>query len=80
MKMLCQEFDNLSDPIWGAIMSRYQDEEMIDELKEVLPEIEDFFIQNLKTQKFFGGDHPMYLDIHCYPHLERLILLENSPW
>ena len=26
-----------------------------------------------------GGDHPMYIDMHCYPFLERLVLLENSP-
>jgi len=34
----------------------------------------------LKGNKFFGGDDPMYMDFHCYPLLERLVLLENSPW
>lgn len=45
----------------------------------MLPQVEDFIVKNLNGNKFMGGDHPMYIDMHCYPFLERLVLLENSP-
>ncbi len=38
-------------------------------------------IYNLKGSDYLSGDHyPMMIDYHSYPMLERIVLLENSPW
>ena len=81
MKLQMLKFDKLvNGNFWGPLLSRFQNEEKVAQLKTVIPEFEQFVVDNLKGNKFFGGDDPMYLDIHCYPILERMVLLENSPW
>jgi len=65
---------------WGALLSRFQDDAKVQQLKEALPEFEKFIVTNLRGNKFFGGEDPMYMDFHCYPIFERMALLENSPW
>ena len=38
-------------------------------------------IYNLKGSDYLSGEqHPMMIDYHSYPMLERIVLLENSPW
>lgn len=80
MKLEMLKFDKFIGKFWPALMTRYQDEEKIANLKETLPAIEEFLKSNLGDKKFMGGEEPMYIDMHCFPPLERLALLENSPW
>lgn len=61
------------------MLSRFQDNEKVANLKENLPKFEEFCKKNLDG-KFFGGENPMYLDMHCFPIFERMALLDNSPW
>lgn len=81
MKLQMLKFDKIINAnFWGALLSRYQDDEKVAKLKEAIPEIEAFVKANLGDKKFMGGDEPMYIDMHCYPVLERFALLDNSPW
>ena len=52
------------------------------DLKETgLPEYEKFVTDNLNGSDYLSGtSEPMYIDIHIYPILERMVLLEGSPW
>ena len=34
---------------------------------------------NLGSDYLSGSAEPMYIDIHCFPMLERLVMFENSP-
>lgn len=80
IKLEMLNFDRMAGeyyfPAQGTI---YKDQEKVDALREALPSFEDFVKRNLNGQKFFGGPNPMYMDIHCYPIFERLMLLENGP-
>lgn len=50
-------------------------------MKKTLPQIEEFFVRKLKDNDYLSRQaEPGYIDIHCFPLMERLILLENSPW
>lgn len=52
------------------------------ELKEEgLAKFEKFVTDNLNGSDYLSGTKdPMYIDIHAYPILERMVLLEGSPW
>lgn len=81
MRLEIVKIDKLiNENFWGALLSRFQDEEKVAKLKAALPQFEEFTKTNLNGKNFFGGDAPMYLDFHCCPVFERLVLLENSPW
>ncbi len=50
-------------------------------MKETLVEMEALCKRNMNGAKFLSGtDHPMWIDIHVFPIVERIVLLENSPW
>jgi len=82
MRLEIVKFDKMMNDFsfWGALLSRFQNEEKVAALKAGLPQFEEFAKTNLNGKNFFGGDAPMYLDFHCCPIFERLVLLENSPW
>ena len=62
-------------------MTRFDDQEKIQACLEVMPDFEEFIVRNLNGGQFLSGnDQPMMLDFHVYPMLERVVMLENSPW
>lgn len=81
-KLKMQKFDKLLDmgTFWGAYMKYYKDEESFNKLKEKLPQLEQYMIDNLEGKDFLGGDEPMYIDIHVVGLVERLTFLEGSVW
>lgn len=49
MKLTMQKFDKLFlGAFFGALLSRFQDEAKLEALKQVIPEVEQFVITNLK--------------------------------
>ena len=43
--------------------------------------MEEWVIENLKGGEYLSGEqYPMMIDFHAYPFLERIVLLENSPF
>jgi hypothetical protein len=81
MRLEMLKFDKIMNCFWSPMMKKYQDDESLNALKERLPLLEQFVIDNLNGNLFLGGsDQPMYLDIHCIGYAERIIMLENSCW
>lgn len=75
------KFDKIMNNFWAPMMKKYKDDETINSLKERLPQLEQFVIDNLNGNEFLGGtDQPMYIDIHCIGYAERLLFLEGSCW
>jgi len=43
--------------------------------------MEEFFVRCLNGSDYLsGGPEPMYIDFHCFPMVERMVMLENSVW
>ena len=43
--------------------------------------MEEWMILNLKGGEYLSGEqYPMMIDFHAYPFIERIVLLENSPF
>ena len=81
MRLEMLAFDKLFSPFWGPLMSRFQDQEKIDAFKANVPKMEEFFKKNLNGADYLSGSsEPMMIDMHCYPMVERMVMLENSPW
>lgn len=83
MKLQMQRFDKKLAPYFAKGMFRmYKEEEsMTDLIENGLPEFEKFVTENTNGGEYLSGtDSPMYLDIHVFPILERMVLLEGSPW
>lgn len=83
LKLQMQRFDKLAPYFAKAMFRMYKEEESMKDLKENgLAEFEKFITDNLKESDGYlsGGKEPMYIDIHVFPILERMVLLEGSPW
>jgi glutathione S-transferase len=81
MKLEILTFDKHSSKLLAPIMSRFEDAAKIAACKDILPHIEAFFVKNLNGSHYLsGGPEPMYIDFYCYPWVERLVMLEHSPW
>ena len=81
MKLQMQEFDKYASQFWPVFLSRFEDDEKLFEFVETLPKIEEFIVKNTQGQDFLGGtNEPMMIDFHVFPILERIIMLEESPW
>jgi len=80
-KLQMLKYDKLvNENFWGALLSRFQDNEKVAKLKAALPQFEAWFVENLAGKNFIGGDQPMYIDMHAYVVMERVALLDGSPW
>ena len=80
-KLQMQKYDKLvNENFWGALLSRFQDNEKVAKLKAALPQFEAWFVENLAGKNFIGGVQPMYIDMHAYVVMERVALLDGSPW
>ena len=81
MRLDMLAFDKLFASFWGPLMSRFENQEKIDAFKVNLPKMEEFFKKNLNGADFLSGtNEPMMIDMHCYPMVERMVMLEKSPW
>jgi len=72
-------FDKLLNKLWNPLLSLYTNKEATLALKADLPKWEAFVDRNTTTGYLSGQENPMYIDIHCFPMMERLVMLENSP-
>ena len=67
-------------PFQEAYDSRFSKEKTLAFIS-IFPNIEDFMKNRMGTFNWISGHKtPMAIDIHCFVVLERIILLENSPW
>lgn len=81
MKLEMLEFDKLTGPFWGALLTKFADTEKLNTLIQTLDKFEDFFKRNMNGAAFLSGrDEPMMIDVHVYPIVERFVMMENSPW
>lgn len=75
------KFDGLLSKFWPAFVSRFADAEKMAGLKENLPQFEAMIAEGTAATGFMSGDaEPMLIDIHMFPVMERIVMLENSPW
>ena len=59
----------------------FKDAEKIPAMKTALQDIEAFFKKQMKGADYLSGrPDPMMIDIHIYPLVERIVLLEDSIW
>ena len=44
--------------------------------------MEEFLVHNSKSSSpwFLGLDHPSMPDLYMFPFVERIVMLETSPW
>jgi hypothetical protein len=76
-----QKFDQIFSKFWPAFLSLFKDDAKNLEAQETFEKLEEFVIFNLKGSDYLSGNQqPMMIDYHSYPMLERIVLLENSPW
>ena len=78
-RLLMLEFDSLFGPFWNAFRGHFKKKTANKVFVEKLPLMEAFISFNLQGD-FLGGDRPMMIDIHVFAMLDRINLLENSPW
>lgn len=71
-RMLMDAFSNVIPKIIGLIRSEDKDEALDLLIKSIQP-----FEKEVANKKFFGGSEISMLDIHTYPFLERLRLMED---
>ena len=75
------QFDKHMGKFFQALLSLFKDEEKVTAFKESLPLWEAHVARlSEKTGWLSGHEEPMYIDVHFFPMLERLVMLENSPW
>jgi glutathione S-transferase len=79
-RLMQLKFDPISlAPIFMALGSKFADEEGSAKLRENLPKLEQFFVDNLNGGNYLSGtDQPMYVDLHCFPMASRLTMIEGS--
>jgi len=52
-----------------------------DDFKDNLPQFEQFIVKNLNGFTYLSGSNePKMIDLHIIPFLERILMLENSPF
>ena len=62
-------------------MTRFENPEKNEAIKEGLPLIEEWYKKNLNGADFLsGGSQPMMIDVTTFSLVERMVMLENSPW
>ena len=65
----------------NAFKAQFKNKKLNEIIKSKSAQIEQFMRDNFLSKKWLSGStQPMAIDIHCYIVLERLVLLENSPW
>lgn len=63
-----------------AYDQRFKGDKLAD-FMAIFPELEDFMSEYSGMMNWLSGQKtPQAIDIHCFVVLERIILLENSPW
>ena len=75
------DFDKNYKPIINkALDKQFTDEDLNAELTEILPKIESLFTRKMGNSFNYltGMKDPGVVDIHYYPALERLFLLDGS--
>ena len=78
-KLQMQRFDKLAFIWWAPYMAAFKDAEKNAAMVAKFPEIEAFMKDNMGEASFLSGtDKPMYIDMHAFPMVERIILLEYS--
>mmetsp|Transcript_13747 Transcript_13747/g.23440 ORF Transcript_13747/g.23440 Transcript_13747/m.23440 type:complete len:93 (+) Transcript_13747:423-701(+) len=77
-----QSFDKIfHSNFWGALFHRFTNEEKNAALVEDVKKLEAFFVENLAGKDYLsGGDQPNIFDVHCFPMIEKIVMLENSEW
>ena len=77
------KFTSLLPTYWKAHRERYEDNELNESLIDCIKtKIEPFFVENTNGSGNFltGTKDLMMIDIHCFPLVDRLVILEGSPW
>lgn len=81
MRLEMLNFDKTFGKFWGPFLSRFEDDEKIAGMDDTMAKLEQCVLKNCNGKKFLSGsDDPMMLDFHCYPMLEMIVLLKDSPW
>ena len=78
-----QAFDKMSGmAFWGPFLGKFADKEKLDAFTtDTLPLWEAFLVKLLNGKDFLSGtSEPMMIDCHVFPIVERVVMLENSPW
>ena len=79
MKLEMIKFDKILDNILPAFRSKFSDIEKFQTMKDSLPTLEEFFTRNMNGENYLSGtSEPMMIDIHCFPRMERAVMLEGS--
>mmetsp|Transcript_15492 Transcript_15492/g.23795 ORF Transcript_15492/g.23795 Transcript_15492/m.23795 type:complete len:147 (-) Transcript_15492:256-696(-) len=65
---------------WGSMMTRFKNDEKIEATIEGIKKMEAFFTKHLQGDYFSGEAEPMYIDIHIFPLVEKLVAYEGSSW
>ena len=74
-----QRFDKLAWCWYQPYLFGFRDAEKNAAFVEKFGEIEAFIKDNMGSAAYLSGtDQPMYIDIYCFPLIERMILLEHS--
>lgn len=74
-------FNKFLGSFWPAFLVRMEKGEKLDAFKASLKDYEIFFVENLAGADYLsGGSDPMMIDFHCYPIVERIVMIENSTW
>ena len=78
------KFNSFLSHYWGAHRARYEDNDLNEKFTEVLrSQIQPFFVEHTKgldSNYLSGSEEIMMIDINCFPIVDRLVMLENSPW
>ena len=86
MRLEMLGFDKIFGKVWGPFLSRFEDDEKIAAIAGTMDNLEAFVScslvsKNCNGKNFLSGhDEPMMIDFHCYPMLEMMVLLKDSPW
>ena len=81
MRLEMQSFDKIFGKFWGPFLSRFEDDEKIAAMEDTTAKLDQFVAKNCNGKSFLSGqDEPMMVDFHCYPMLEMIVLLKDSPW
>jgi len=69
-----QKFDKFAMSLREPLMAAFKDAEKNAAFVAKLPEFEAFLKENMGSAPYLSGtDEPMYIDIHCFPPIERMI-------
>jgi glutathione S-transferase len=80
--MIIEGFNRFHNEFFGFFVSKGLKEGTNKHFSTIIVEIEEYLVSHKKHNKpwLLGRDSPSMADLYLFPFLERIVLMEDTPW